>query len=213
MQPRPWHANYPDGVPFEIDADSQVSLAGLCLASCRTYADRIAISCQGVSLSFADIDRLSRDFAAFLSGVLKLDKGDRLAVMLPNLPQSAIVLLGALRAGMVVVNVNPLYTARELEHQLKDSGVRAVVVLENFAATLAKALSETSVEHVIVSSVGDCMPPVRRWLTNLVVRHVKRLVPAFHISDAISLPESLRRGRSVDYSDPVIGPEDLAFLQ
>ena len=213
MERKSWHSSYPEGVPFEIDPDSYDSLADLCLVSCRENGDRIAISNQGTSLSFTELDRLSRDFAAYLTTEAKLEHGDRAAIMLPNLLQAPIVLLGALRAGLVVVNVNPLYTVRELEHQLKDSGARVIVVLENFAATLAKALPETDVEQVIVASIGDCLPLFRRWLTNFVVRRIKHLVPAFRISGAVRLVEVLRRGRSIDYEDPKVRAEDLAFLQ
>jgi long-chain acyl-CoA synthetase len=213
MQRRPWHSNYPSGVPHEIDPDAYESLAALCLESCRKFGNRPAITNQGVDLSFADLDRRSRDFAAWLTAEAKADSGDRIAIMLPNLLQSPIVLLGALRAGLVVVNVNPLYTAPELEHQLKDSGARVIVVLENFAATLAKALPATDIETVVIASVGDCLPPIRRFLTNFVVRHVKRLVPPFLIPGALGLVDALREGRGYGYRDPRIGPEDLAFLQ
>jgi len=213
MEQRPWHSNYPDGVPLEIDPDSYASLADLCLTSCREYGDRIAISNLGVSLSFADLDRRSRDFAAYLTAETKLEFGDRVAIMLPNVLQTPIVVLGALRAGLVVVNVNPLYTVPELEHQLKDSGAKAIVVLENFASTLANALPETVIERVIVARIGDCLPPVRRWLTNFVVRRVKKLVPAFHIDGAVRMVDALRRGRKLDFQDPKISSEDLAFLQ
>jgi long-chain acyl-CoA synthetase len=213
MDRKPWHSQYPNGVPLEIDPDSYASLADLCLDSCREFTDRRAFTNQGIHLSFAEIDRKSRDFAAYLITEAKLERGDRVAIMLPNLLQSPIVLLGALRAGLVVVNVNPLYTARELEHQLKDSGAKAIVVLENFASTLSKALEATDVQHVLIASIGDCLPPVKRWLTNFVVRFVKRLVPAYRIDGAARLSDAIRRGRSKDYQDPELGGEDLAFLQ
>jgi long-chain acyl-CoA synthetase len=213
MDRRPWHSNYPNGVPLEIDPDSYDSLAELCISSCRQFGARPAITNQGISLSFADLERRSRDFAAYLTAEARIDSGDRIAIMLPNLLQSPIVLLGALRAGLVVVNVNPLYTARELEHQLKDSGARAIVVLENFAATLARALPATDVETVILARVGDCLPTTRRLVTDFVVRYVKRLVPPFDIPGALRLVDVLREGRRHGYHDPRIGPEDLAFLQ
>lgn len=212
MDRRPWHSSYPSGVPFEIDADAHESLAALCLASCRKFGSRPAFTNSGVSLSFAELDRSSRDFAAYLTAS-GIESGDRLAIMLPNVLQSPIVLLGALRAGLVVVNVNPLYTARELEHQLKDSGARVIVVLENFAATLAKALPATAIETVIVSGVGDGLPLLKRQLTNFAVRRIKRLVPAFDIPGAIRFVDVQREGRAHEYRDPKIGPEDLAFLQ
>jgi long-chain acyl-CoA synthetase len=213
MDGRPWHSHYPDGVPLEIDPDSYASLADLCLDSCRRFTDRRAVTNQGIHLSFSEIDRKSRDFAAYLIAEAKLDRGDRVAIMLPNLLQSPIVLLGALRAGLVVVNVNPLYTVRELEHQLKDSGAKAIVVLENFASTLSEALPATDVKHVLIASIGDYLPPVRRWLTNFVVRSVKRLVPAYRIDAAVRLNDAIRRGRSAAYEDPQLSGDDLAFLQ
>jgi long-chain acyl-CoA synthetase len=213
MEERRWHSSYPEGVPPEIDPDSYASLAELCITSCRENGDRAAIVNQGESVSFSDLDRMSRDFAAFLCAGLALERGDRVAVMLPNLLQSPIVLLGILRAGLVVVNVNPLYTVRELEHQLKDSGARAVVVLENFAATLEAALAGSDVSHVITTSVGDLLSPWRRWLTNFVVRRIKRLVPPSRIDGSVGLRDALGRGRSLDYQDPEIASEDLAFLQ
>jgi long-chain acyl-CoA synthetase len=213
MDRRPWHSTYPPGVPPAIDADAYDSLAALCLVSCREFKNRCALSNQGADLSFAELDRKSRDFAAYLVAESGIESGDRLAIMLPNLLQSPIVLLGALRAGLVVVNVNPLYTARELEHQLKDSGARAIVVLENFTATLAKVLEATQVRTVIVSRVGDCLPLWKRWLTNLAVRYVKRLAPAFKIPGALHFVDVLRKGRRHEYRDPKIGGDDLAFLQ
>lgn len=213
MGTRSWHANYPDGVPPEIDADSYASLAALCLESCREQGDHIAFSNQGADLTFAELESRSRDFAAWLTVEAGLEKGDRVAVMLPNLLQSPITILGILRAGLVVVNVNPLYTVPELEHQLKDSGARAIVVLENFAGTLGKALPATAVETVVIATVGDCLPPARRWLTNFVVRRIKRLVPPFRLEGATRMLDALRRGRSLTYSDPDIESDDIAFLQ
>jgi long-chain acyl-CoA synthetase len=213
MEARTWHSNYPDGVPLEIDPDAYLSLADLCLDSCRKHQDRLAISNQGVDLSFAALDQTSRDFAAWLTADAKLERGDRVAIMLPNLLQSPIVLLGVLRAGLVVVNVNPLYTVRELEHQLKDSGAKAIVVLENFASTLAEALPVTDIQHVLIAAIGDRLPPLRRWLTNFVVRYVKRLVPSYRIDGALRFNDALRRGGQVEYQDPKLNGEDLAFLQ
>lgn len=213
MESRPWHKTYPDGIPLEIDADSYESLASLCLRSCADFHDRIAFRNQGTDLSFADLDQKSRDFAAYLTTTARLAKGDRVAIMLPNLLQTPIVLLGALRAGMVIVNVNPLYTVRELKHQLKDSGAKAIVVLETFASTLSEALPETDVAQVIIASIGDCLPPIRRVLTNFVVRRIKRLVPAYQIAGSTGLVNVLRAGRQLEYRDPKLGGDDLAFLQ
>ena len=213
MEKRPWHAHYPDGVPREIDPDRFSSLAELCLASCRKNPDRAAFINQGAELSFAELDRRSRDFAAWLTAGAGLVPGDRVAIMLPNLLQSPIVLLGVLRAGMVAVNVNPMYTARELEHQLADSGARVIVVLENFAATLQKAVPGTAVEKVILAAVGDSLPPLKRWLTNFVVRRVRKLVPAYTIDGTEPLSRVLAAGTRLQYNDPAVGPNDIAFLQ
>jgi long-chain acyl-CoA synthetase len=213
MEQRPWHSNYPDGVPRDIDPDSFSSLADLCLDSCRQYGSRPALTNQGVNLSFEELEQKSRDLAAYLIGELHLERGERVAIMLPNLLQSPIVLLAVLRAGLVVVNVNPLYTARELEHQLSDSGAKTIIVVENFASTLAAALPATAIQNVVIASIGDCLPPIRRWLTNFVVRHVKRLVPAYRIEGALPFNDALRCGRSTDYRDPVLRGEELAFLQ
>lgn len=213
MDARPWHGDYPPGVPATIDPDSFSSLAAMCIQRCGEHPDRAAIVNQGVAMSFGELELASRDFAAYLTENLQLKRADRVAIMLPNLLHSPVVLLGALRAGMVVVNVNPLYTARELEHQLKDSGARTIVVLENFAATLAKALPETDIEHVIVARIGDGLPALKRLATNFVVRYVKRLVPSFRIEGALRLRDILEQGRGAAYEDPELGPEDLAFLQ
>jgi long-chain acyl-CoA synthetase len=213
MERRAWHEHYPAGVPAEIDPDRYSSLAALCLESCRRNAERIAFHNQGAELSFGRLDRASRDFAAWLTGGARLVPGDRIAIMLPNLLQSPIVLLGALRAGLVAVNVNPLYTVPELQHQLEDSGAKTIVVLENFAATLEKALPSAQIETVLVTAVGDCLPPARRWLTNFVVRHIKRLVPPYRKSGTLKLLEALAIGSRLDYADPEIAGGDLAFLQ
>jgi long-chain acyl-CoA synthetase len=213
MQDRPWFASYPEGVPRSIDPDRFGSLAALCLASCKRYPERIALSNFGVDLRFAELDARSRDVAAYLTDRLGLERGDRVAVMLPNLLQSPIALLGVLRAGLVVVNVNPLYTVPELEHQLKDSGARAIVVLDVYAATVEKVLPSTGVERVIVTRIGDSLPTLRRLVTNFAVKHIKRLVPAWHIPDALAWTDVLTAGAACDYTDPAIAPDDLAFLQ
>jgi long-chain acyl-CoA synthetase len=213
MEQRPWHAQYPDGVPTEIDPERYSSLAALCIQSCQRHPERVGFTNQGTDLRFAELESQSRSFAAWLTRKAGLSRGDRVAVMLPNLLQSPIVLLGALRAGAVVVNVNPLYTARELEHQLKDSGARAIVVLENFAHTVQRIQSATDIEQVVVTGIGDCLPPLKRALTNFVVRHIKRLVPRYEPAAADSFTDVLRQGARLAYRDPELTSEDLAFLQ
>jgi long-chain acyl-CoA synthetase len=213
MIERPWLAAYPRGIPAEIDPDRYGSIADLLRASFARHRGAPAFSNHGTTLRFADVDDESRCFAAYLSIKLKLDKGDRVAVMMPNLLQSPIVLFGILRAGLVAVNVNPLYTPHELEHQLRDSGARALIVLENFAATAAAALPQTPVETVVVTRIGDEFPAVKRLVTNFVVKYVKKLVPEWQIPNFVAYRDAMARGRACAYEDPPIAAGDLAFLQ
>ncbi|MGD2167526.1 MAG: AMP-binding protein, partial [Gammaproteobacteria bacterium] len=164
MALRPWLAEYPSTIPHSIDPDTYESLVALFRARVAMYTEEPAFTNEGTTLTFGDVDRFSAAFAAFLSAQKSLRKGDRIAVMLPNLLQSPIAIIGVLRAGMVVVNVNPQYTPRELQHQLNDSGAKAIVVLENFAHTLARIVGETNVDTVITTSVGDQHPILKRWL-------------------------------------------------
>ncbi|MFP6829945.1 MAG: AMP-binding protein [Gammaproteobacteria bacterium] len=213
MIDRPWLDAYPPGVPPDIDPDEYASLAELLEASFVRFAEMPAFSNLGTQLSFAAIDRLSRDFAAYLQSIPELKHGDRVAVMMPNVLQYPVAVFGILRAGLVVVNVNPLYTPRELEHQLTDSGASAIVVLENFAATVAEVLERTEVEHVIVSGLGDHLPALRRVLTHLVLKYVKRLVPAWRIDGTVRYTVALGIGAGRDYQRVELGPDDIAFLQ
>jgi long-chain acyl-CoA synthetase len=210
---RPWLASYPPAVPAEIDPSRYASVADLLRASFERYGDAPAFSNFGTTLSFKSIDRESRAFASFLANRLKLVKGDRVAVMLPNLLQSPIVIFGILRAGLVVVNVNPLYTRHELEHQLKDSGAHTIVVLENFAHTVAAVLGRTAVKTVLVTRVGDALPGVKASIVNFVTKHVKRLVPRWDIPGAVDYRAALALGRRMAFEDASIAPADLAFLQ
>lgn len=213
MDDRPWHASYPEGIPKSIDPDLYRSLAEMCRKSCERNSEQIAFSNLGADLTFAELEQASRDFAAYLRGVLKLEQGDRVALMMPNLLQSPIAIYGVLRAGLVAVNVNPQYTARELEHQLNDSGARAIIVLENFAATVAQVLPSSPIETVIVTRVGDALPRVKRALTNFTVRYLKKLVPEWDIPGALAFADVLHEGGTAAYEDPEVGPQDLAFLQ
>jgi long-chain acyl-CoA synthetase len=210
---RPWLASYPSTVPAEIDPSQYASVADLLRASFERYRDAPAFSNFGTTLSFAHIDRESRAFAAYLAGALGLAKGDRVAVMLPNLLQSPIVIFGILRAGLVVVNVNPLYTPPELEHQLKDSGTHVLVVLENFAHTAAAVLERTVVKTVLVTRVGDELPMLKGSIVNFVTKHVKRLVPRWHIPGTVDYRAALALGRRTAFEEPRLAPSDLAFLQ
>ncbi|HSQ05961.1 MAG TPA: AMP-binding protein [Burkholderiales bacterium] len=207
-----WLASYPPGMPAEIDSRRCASIPDLLKDACSRFTDRPAYTNMGVTIRYRDLDRLSRHFAAYLQHDIGLSKGDRVAIMLPNLFQYPVALFGALRAGMVVVNINPLYTTSELEQQLYDSGASAIVVLEHFAHTLQQALPGTAVKHVITTQVGDLFPAAKRWLVNLIARHTKR-VPEWHIPNASSFRRALAQGESRVLHEIAIGPEDVAFLQ
>jgi len=210
---RIWLESYPPGVPAEVDTRACPTLRHLLEQSCARFGERPAIANMGVELSYGELNRLSRDFGAFLRSELRLEPGDRLAIMLPNVLQYPVALFGALRAGLTVVNVNPLYTASELEHQLADSGARAIVVLENFAHTVEQALARCRVEHVIVTQLGDLFPPAKRWLVNFAVKYVKRMVPRWSIPGATGLRDALARGARQGLPEVNLGPHDIAFLQ
>ena len=209
---RPWLAHYPKDVPAQIDLDRYPSIVAVIDEACQRFADRPAYGNLGKTLTYAEIDRLSGQFAAYLSGTLGLAKGDRIAIMLPNVLQYPVVLFGALRAGLVVVNTNPLYTARELEHQLVDSGAKAIVVLENFAHVLQQVMARTSVQQAVVTSLGELLG-MKGVLVNLAVRNLKRMVPAWRIEGAITLRDALARGDGRARPAVTLGHGDLAFLQ
>ena len=208
-----WLKNYPAGIPAEIDPDRFGSLPDLIEKLAVKFADKPAFHNLGCTISYAELERLSRNFAAFLQGLPRMAKGERVAIMSPNLLQYPVALFGILRAGMTVVNVNPLYTPRELEHQLKDSGARAIVILENFASVLQQVLENTPVEHVITSEIGDLLPAPKRWMVNLVIKHVKRMVPAWRIDGAVGFRAALARGAAASLKPVAVAREDIAFLQ
>jgi long-chain acyl-CoA synthetase len=210
---KPWLAQYPVGVPTEIDLQRFGSLADLQRDSCQRFADLPAYRSMGAAMTFRELDEVSHAFAAWLQQSAKLQRGDRVALMMPNLLQYPVALFGVLRAGMVVVNVNPLYTPRELEHQLKDADVRAIVVLENFAHTLEQVIATTAVRTVITTQVGDLLPPLKRLLTNLVVKHVKKMVPAWRLPGSVGWRDALAAGRQQPLDPVTLGHDDLAFLQ
>jgi long-chain acyl-CoA synthetase len=213
MTDKPWLASYPPGVPADIDPDRYSSLAALFEASFARFSSAPAFTNLGETLTFADADRLSRDFAAYLQSLPALSRGARVAVMLPNTLQYVVAALGILRAGLVVVNVNPLYKQHELEHQLKDSGALAIVVLENFARTLSSALPQTGIETVIVARLGDHCAAPKRLAVNFAVRYVKRLVPPYRFPHAVPYRRALAEGRSLAYVNPGLKGTDTAFLQ
>jgi long-chain acyl-CoA synthetase len=207
-----WLKQYSAGVPAEVKTDVYPSLVALLDESFRKHAKLPAYRFMGRSFSFEQVDDLSRAFAAYLQS-LGLARGDRVAVMLPNVPQYPVAVAGILRAGLVVVNVNPLYTPRELEHQLKDSGAKAIVILENFAATLQQVADAVPAKHVVLAAMGDLMGLLKGTIINHVVRKVKKLVPPFSLPSAVRFNEAVSRGRGKPFTAPKVGPDDIAVLQ
>ena len=209
---RPWLAHYPNGVPGEIATEAYPSLVALMEESFQRYRDLPAYRYMGSTLSFGQWDDQSRALAAWLQAQ-GLQPGDRVAVMLPNVPQYPVAVAAILRAGLVVVNVNPLYTPRELEHQLKDSGARVIVILENFAATLEKVLKQVPMKRVVLAAMGDRLGWLKGGLVNQVVRRVRKLVPAFQLPTALRFNEALSQGRKAAFQPQSVGPDDIAVLQ
>lgn len=208
-----WLKRYPTDVMPEIDANHYTSLLDMFDNAASCYADDPAFINLGQVITFAELEERSRAFAAYLQNALQLKKGDRVALMMPNLLQYPIALFGILRAGMVVVNINPRYTPSELEHQLKDSGAEAIVIVSNFAHTLEKVVFNTAIKHIILTRMGDQLSKPRSMLVNFVVKYIKRLIPQYHLPNAISFRSSLHCGRDMQYVRPDIQPQDLAFLQ
>ena len=208
-----WLDAYVPGTPETINNAGYSSLRDLIEEKCREHASKPAYANMGVELSFADMDRLSAQFGAYLQHEAGLSKGDRVALMMPNILQYPVALFGVLRAGMTVVNVNPLYTERELEHQLKDSGAKAIVIVENFAHTLQAVIDRTPVEQVITTQIGDMLPGLKRGLTNFVVKRVKKMVPAFSLPGAVGFRAALKQGARHSLRKESIELSDLAFLQ
>jgi len=210
---RIWLKSYRADVPAEADVDAFSSIVNMFDQSVARFANEPAYIHMGVTLTYAEVDRLSRNFAAYLHEKLRLPKGARVALMMPNILQYPIALFGALRAGCTVVNCNPLYTPRELEQQLADSGAQAIVVLENFAFVLQKALAQTKVRHVIVTQFGDMLGWGKGRLISFAIKFVKRLVPKWSIPNAVQFSTALREGAGLSWRPEPIGPEDIAFLQ
>ncbi len=209
----PWLASYPQGVPAEIDPAQYRSVTAMLEESCDRFRHRPAFENMGRVIRFDDLDRLSGHLAAYLRNDLGLAKGDGVALMMPNLLQYPIAIMAVLRAGLVVVNTNPQYTARELKHQLDDSGAKAIIVLENFADTVAEVVADTPCKHVIRTAVGDLLGFPKGAITNFVVRHVKKMVPDFSLPGAIQFNEALRQGARSKAPREDIDPGDIAFLQ
>jgi long-chain acyl-CoA synthetase len=210
---RIWLDQYPPGVPADIDSSRWSSLKDIIEASCSKYADQPAFTNMGVSLSYAKLDRLSAAFGAWLQHELGLERGERVAVMLPNVLQYPVAAYGILRAGLTVVNVNPMYTPKELRHQLTDSGASAILILENFADTLEKVIDDVPLKKVITTQLGDLLGMPKSLLVNAVVRYVKKMVPRWNIPNTVTMPRVLAEGSRLSLKPVELGPDDLAFLQ
>ena len=207
-----WLASYPSGVSADVDVSQYRSLVALIDESTQRYAQRTAYSFMGTDISYARFGALSRAFAAYLQS-LGLARGDRVAIMMPNVPQYPVAVAAILQAGYVVVNINPLYTARELALQLQDSGARAIVIIENFATTLQQCLPTTQVQHIVLCSLGDQLGWLHGRVVNAVVRHVKKMVPPFALPGAVRFNTAIASGQDLPFSAPEVGPEDIAVLQ
>ncbi len=208
-----WFSHYPSGVPEEINPDEYPSLIEMFENAVRNYADQPAFENMGSVMTFRKLEERSRAFAAYLQNDLQLKKGDRVALMMPNLLQYPIALFGILRAGLIVVNVNPLYTPRELEHQLNDSDTSTIVIVSNFANTLEQIVEKTPIKNVVLTSLGQMLPRAKGTVVDFVVKYVKGMVPKYHLPGAISFRKALRKGRRLQYVKPFMSGEDIAFLQ
>ncbi|XAW90241.1 long-chain-fatty-acid--CoA ligase FadD [Vibrio sp. CDRSL-10 TSBA] len=210
---KPWLSRYPSDVPESINPDQYLSLVEMFEQSARQYADQPAFINMGSVMTYRKLEERSRAFAAYLQNELKLKKGDRVALMMPNLLQYPVALFGILRAGMIAVNVNPLYTPRELEHQLNDADVRAIVIVSNFANTLEQIVANTAVKHVVLTSLGQMLPRAKGTVVDFVVKYIKGMVPKYNLPGAISMRKALHKGRRLQYVKPFMSGEDIAFLQ
>ncbi|NNL63902.1 MAG: AMP-binding protein, partial [Woeseiaceae bacterium] len=208
-----WLKSYPEGMPAEVPKPPWRSIRDLCEHSFAAYPGNAAYTCMGRTLTYSDLDRLSMQFACYLQKKLGLTRGERVAIMLPNVLQYPVAMCGIFRAGLVVVNVNPLYTARELRHQLKDSGAKCVVILENFAHILEGVIDDTDVDHVVTTGVGDLLGFPKSALTNFVLRRVKKVVPSYHFANSTTFGRALKAGSSETLDKVELGFADIAYLQ
>jgi len=208
-----WYKEYEDGVPHEINLSEFSSIPDMLDIGFKKFKHKPSFHNMGTTLSYAEIDELSAKFASYLQNQLKLKQGDRVAIMMPNILQYPVALFGILRAGMIAVNVNPLYTARELEHQLKDSGAQAIVIFANSASVLEKVLNHTQVKHVIITEVGDMLKFPKNYLVNFVLKHVKKMVPPYQINGSMSFLDCVNQGEAKTFVKPTIKLDDIAFLQ
>ena len=210
---KPWLKSYPEGVPEFIDIDEFDSVTDIFETSVKKFADLPAYTNFGKTISYRDVDTYTAQLASYLKFELGLEKGDRVGVMMPNLLQNPIAIFGILRAGLVVVNTNPLYTARELKHQMNDSGARAIIIVENFAHVLEEVIDETPVEHVITTRMGDMLSPLKGFIINTVVKYVKKMVPPFKLKDAVTFKQALKLGSNHQFQSVHTDHDDIAFLQ
>lgn len=208
-----WLKTYPEGVPAEIDVDQYSSIGDLFEEGVRKFADREAYTCMGKSITYAELDRLSAAFAAYLQQVIKLPSKARVALMMPNVLQYPVAMFGVLRAGYTVVNVNPLYTPRELEHQLKDSGAETIVIVENFAHTLEQVIGRVPIANVVVTSLGEMLGFPKGMIVDFVVRRIKKMVPAWNLPGAVRMTSALKLGAAERLQPVDVGHEDIAYLQ
>lgn len=213
MNNTPWLNSYPSDVPATINVDRYQNINDMFSETFVKNADKAAFVNMGHSLTYKELEEKSTAFAAYLQSSLKMKKGERIALMMPNLLQYPISILGALKAGLIVVNVNPLYTPRELQHQLRDSGATAIVAVTNFGNSLQKIINQTSIKHVILTHIGDELAPYKRTLVNFAVKYIKKMVPKYNLPGAISFKRALTQGKSLSFNPPVIKSEDLAYLQ
>jgi long-chain acyl-CoA synthetase len=207
-----WLKQY-HNIPTEINPDAYQSVSEILEKSCQQFANLPAFDSMGVTLTFHDVDVFAKAFAAYLQQDLKLKRGDRVAIMMPNILQYPVVMFGILRAGLIVVNVNPLYTPTELIHQLSDSGTETIIVLSNFAHTVEKALPETPLKNIIITNIGDLFPQPKSFIINFAVKYIKRMIPAYHFSHSIKFCEAISKGKKLQFQPIEIGHEDIAFLQ
>ncbi|WP_137297850.1 AMP-binding protein [Psychromonas sp. SP041] len=210
---KPWLDKYPPGISSDINEKTLINLVDMFEHSFDEYADHIAFINMDETLTYRELESQSRDIATYLQQTSQLSKGDRVAVMMPNLLQYPIILLGILRSGLVAVNVNPLYTASELKHQLNDSGAKAIFIVSNYAQTLESIVKETDIEHVVLTKIGDALPLMKRKLVNFIVAYVKKMVPKFKLPSAKSYRNALKEGAKGQYIRPVINLDDIAFIQ
>jgi long-chain acyl-CoA synthetase len=213
MQEYSWVKNYPKGIPAEINPDSFTSLVDLMESSFKKFNNKNAYENMGKTLTYDELDKYSAQFADFIQNHTNLKKGDRIAIQMPNLLQWVVAMFGSIRAGLIVVNTNPLYTSREMAHQFKDSGAKAVVILANFAHNLEKIIHETSIETVVVTEIGDMLGGVKKTLVNFVVKNVKKMVPPYKISGAIKFNSAMKLGKAGNFKKPELDSEDIAYLQ